>query len=70
MSIRAKMVCNSVEGGRAKFTTQYDETISKEDAGFSKATPSGNAEFQIDNPKAVEQLAAGKAYYFDISPVN
>jgi hypothetical protein len=70
MSVRAKMVCQSVEGGRVKFSCQYDERINAEDAGFTKATPSGSAEYQIDNPKAIEQFQAGKAYYFDITPAD
>jgi hypothetical protein len=37
---------------------------------FQKATPTGMAEFQIDNPKAAEQLTIGKSYYFDISPAE
>jgi hypothetical protein len=36
---------------------------------FAKATPSGNAEFVIDNPDAFKQLTIGAHYYFDISPV-
>jgi hypothetical protein len=49
---------------------QYDTKVCEEDKGFQKATPSGMAEFQIDNPKASEQLVIGKAYYFDITPVG
>ena len=72
MGIRAKMVLTGVfaqqwGGAKAIFQCQYDEKLCKEDASFQKATPSGNAEFQIDNPKAAEQLVIGKAYYFDIS---
>jgi hypothetical protein len=73
MSTRAKMVLHSVVpmqygGAQAIFTCQYDGSL--EDRGFCKATPSGEARFQIDNPKALEQLVIGKAYYFDISPAD
>lgn len=70
MSIRAKMVLQSKNNGRAVFDCQYDQKIASEDSGFQKATPSGHAEYQIDNPKALEQLEPGKAYYFDITPAE
>ncbi len=35
---------------------------------FTKATLSGTAEFNIDNPKAAEQLVIGQSYFFDITP--
>ena len=74
MAIRAKMTLQGVFGQtwggfKAIFSCQYDPKICAEDAGFQKATPSGQAEFQIDNPKAIEQLVIGKAYYFDIAEV-
>ena len=40
-----------------------------EDISFQKATPSGHAEYQIDNPKAAEQLVIGKQYYVDFTMV-
>lgn len=72
MSIRCKMVLENVfaqtyGGSKAIFRCQYDQKLCEEDASFQKATPSGMAEFQIDNPKAAEQLVIGQAYYFDIS---
>jgi hypothetical protein len=75
MSIRAKMVLQGMvpntygDGAQAVFCCHYDSS-KPEDVGFSKATPSGDARFQIDNPKAAEQLVVGKAYYFDISPAD
>lgn len=71
--VRAKMVLHSVipmqyGGAQAIFNCQYDQSV--EDKGFCKATPSGEARFQIDNPKALEQLVIGKAYYFDMSPAD
>ena len=72
MAIRAKMRLNRVfpqqwGGCKAIFNCEYDAKVCEEDAGFQKATPSGQAEFQIDNPKAAEQLVIGKSYYFDIT---
>lgn len=74
MSIRAKMTLINVVGMyggcKAIFTCQYDTKKNEEDVGFSKATPSGMAEFQIDNPEASKQLHIGKSYYFDITPAE
>lgn len=74
MAIRAKMVLEGVyaqswSGAKAIFRCTYDPAR-EEDKSFQKATPSGMAEFQIDNPAAAEQLVIGKQYYFDISPVE
>lgn len=74
MTTRCKMTLTSLEqygNGRAtaNFSCLYDEGLSKEDAAFSKATPSGHAGFEIDNEAVLENLKPGKAYYFDISEV-
>ena len=74
MSIRCKMKLQEViaqkwGGAKAIFACEYDEEVSAEDKGFQKATPTGTAEFQIDNPEASKQLVIGQAYYFDITPV-
>lgn len=53
---------------RIKFSTIYDPSI-PEDQRFNAATPSGSAEFQIDNPKALEQFKLGADYYVDSTPV-
>jgi hypothetical protein len=71
--IRAKLTLEGIYaqswgGAKAIFRCTYDQTIA-EDVRFQKATPSGMAEFQIDNPKASEQLVIGKSYYFDIYEV-
>lgn len=71
MAIRAKMRLSGVYaqqwgGAKAIFQCEYDQN-KEEDKSFQKATPSGQAEFQIDNPKAAEQLVIGKSYYFDIT---
>jgi len=75
MAIRCKMRLENVfrtEWGSAKvfFRCNYDSKLSEEDVGFQKATPSGSAEFMIDNPKAAEQLVIGRDYYvtFDAVP--
>lgn len=72
-SIRAKMRLNNIFGqawGGAKviFHCAYDPAI-PEDQSFSKATPNGVAEFQIDNEAASGRLTIGKSYYFDITEV-
>lgn len=71
--IRAKMKLEAVVahqwgGAKAIFHCQYDSKA-EEDKAFCKATPSGLAEFQIDNPAAVAQLVIGRYYYFDIVEV-
>ena len=72
MAIRCKMKLNNVfaqswGGAKAIFNCQYDPALCEEDRSFQKATPSGMAEFTIDNPKAAEQLVIGRDYYFDIT---
>lgn len=74
MAICAKMRLEGVYGqswggSKAIFRCDYDPS-SPEDLRFQKATPTGMAEFQIDNPKASEQLVIGKSYYFDITPAD
>ena len=73
MTIRCKMTLENVfaqswGGSKAIFRCTYDQKIA-EDISFQKATPTGCAEFQIDNPKAAEQLVIGQAYYVDFTPV-
>lgn len=65
MAIRCKMRLDNVfrqqwGGIKAFFSCSYDEKLAKEDVSFQKATPTGNAEFVIDNPKAAEQLEIGQ----------
>ena len=71
MAIRAKMTLQGVfsnqwGGMKAVFNCSYDPQ-NKEDQSFQKATPSGSAEFVIDNPVVFPELVIGQAYYFDIS---
>lgn len=75
MSIRCKMKLESVfaqtwGGAKAIFRCEYDPQLVAEDRAFQKATPTGHAEFQIDNPKAAEQLVIGRHYYVDFTPVE
>lgn len=75
MAIRCKMRLSTVigqthGGAKAIFHCEYDPKLIAEDASFQKATPSGMAEFVIDNPMAFEQLTIGESYYFDIVPVR
>lgn len=72
MSIRCKMRLENVfaqshGGAKAIFRCEYDSKLCEEDRAFQKATPIGHAEFQIDNPKAAEQLVIGKQYYVDFT---
>jgi hypothetical protein len=71
MAVRAKLTLTSVAdqswGGKTlKFSAVYDTSI-PEDQRFQKATPSGSAEFTIDNPAALEQFVLGDSYYVDFS---
>jgi hypothetical protein len=52
-------------GVKAIFNCEYD-TTTPEDQRFQKATPTGLAEFSIDNPDAIAHLVIGKSYYFDM----
>lgn len=74
MSVQAKMyleavVAQSWGGVKAIFRAHYDPNV-PEDQAFQKATPTGMAEFVVDNPKAIEQLVIGKHYYFNIVPCD
>lgn len=74
MTIRAKMTLENVfaqtwGGAKAIFRCVYDNST-EENARFTKATPSGFAEFQIDNPEAAKQLIIGKQYYVDFIQID
>lgn len=68
MHIQA-IVPNGWGGVKVLFQAQYDDKI-EEDRRFQKATPTGSAEFTIDNPAAFGQLVPGGRYYFDIHPAD
>ena len=74
MAIRCKMRLDNIfrnewGGLKAFFSCQYDQRLAEEDRAFQKATPSGSAEYIIDNPKAQEQLIIGRYYYVDFHPI-
>ncbi|MDE2471019.1 MAG: hypothetical protein KGL35_20320 [Bradyrhizobium sp.] len=74
MSVRCKMRLESVipvtwGGSQAIFRCEYDQRKCAGDISFTKATPFGEARFQIDNPAALAQLTIGAYYYFDMTPV-
>lgn len=50
-------------------TPQYDMKIA-EDVSFSKATPTGRIEMQIDNPVAIERMPIGQLFYVDFTPID
>ena len=60
---------NYGSGVKVIFHAEYDQSI-PEDRSFSKATPSGSAEFVIDNPAVMDMLVIGGRYYFDITPMS
>lgn len=75
MSVRAKMVLTSIKRTSYSknqmifgFSCQYDSST-PEDQRFQKYTPSGTAEFYVENPVVEEQFKLGEAYYIDFSPV-
>jgi hypothetical protein len=76
MTVRAKLTVENITEihgtwGTSKtvnFRTQYDNTI-PEDQRFQKATPSGSASFNIDNPAALEQFQPGYTFYVDFTLV-
>lgn len=70
--IRAKFFCQSTTahayGGKDVFLTAVSGKPGEkmnEDAGFNKATPSGEVKMRIDNPAAVDFFQPGKSYYLD-----
>lgn len=72
MAVRAKVICEGVEGSTVTFRTVYEPDAEKdsENARFTQATPWGEIKMGIDNPVAREQFHAGKAYYVDFTPVT
>jgi hypothetical protein len=74
VAIRCKMQLENVfastyNGAKAVFRCTYDPQLIAEDLEFSKATPTGMAEFQVSNPVAAKQLVIGAFYYVDFTPV-
>lgn len=48
---------------------QYDQAIA-EDVSFSKATPTGRIEMQIDNETAIAAMPIGQVFYVDFTPAS
>lgn len=72
MGIRCLMrldhvIPNMWGGAQALFSCTYDQSLADEGKAFQKATPSGSATFQIDNPAATAQLIIGAYYYVDFT---
>lgn len=70
--VRAKVVCEGIDGNAVKFRTVYEPDASKdtENARFTQATPWGEIRMGIDNPKALEQFQPGTEYYVDFHPAT
>jgi len=51
---------------RVKLDAQYDDGLSKENASFARATPSGTIEFTWDNPNV--NFEPGDVLYVDFTP--
>ena len=47
----------------------YDTSI-PEDQRFFDATPSASFELLVNNPKALEELKLGRAFYLDFVPIE
>lgn len=74
MATRAKFRCSVIEdygtSKKVKLNAVYAPDANGEDAGFTKATPSGELWMTIDNPNASCQFEPGKHYYLDISQAD
>jgi hypothetical protein len=57
-------------GRRVKLSTAYDEKLSKEDAAFCKATPSGEMTVTIDNPNVFDTFKPGAYVYVDVISID
>lgn len=55
---------------KVRLEAQYDPKLCAEDVTFSKATPTGHLEMQVDNPAALAQLPIGGYFYVDLTPVE
>lgn len=71
MTTRAKFRCNFVrDHGDNKFvnlSVVYSRKEGTENRDFTKATPGGTIEMQIDNPLASVQFKPGNYYYVDFT---
>jgi len=73
MSVRAKFKVQEQTryefAGKVKLMAIYD-TSTPENERFTKATPSGTLEMQIDNPAALDQFTPGAVFYLDFTPAD
>ncbi len=74
MSIRCKMKCSEVvqhktEGKVTREDVRLDVVVadSKENAIWSKYTPTGNFQFSVTNEECFGKIIAGKTYYIDLN---
>ena len=67
--VRAKFVCDSIQGGVVKFRAVYEPDAEKnpEDARFTQATPWGTIEMAIDNSAALKEIYQGGVFYVDFT---
>lgn len=72
MAVRAKVICDSIEGNAVSFSTVFEPDAARdtENARFTQATPWGSIRLGIDNPAALEQFTPGQAYYVDFNAVE
>ena len=72
---RAKFYCNtqtqhawSDQARTFRFQAVYDPDGSSEDQAFSRATPAGTLEIQVDKPESY--FTVGKYYYLDFTEAD
>jgi hypothetical protein len=70
--VRCKVYVESVTkfgGGNGQVKLRaIHSTDTPENERFTKATPSGDATFMIDNPPVVEMLQPGRHFHLDLTP--
>lgn len=59
----------SYSGEEVVLHPMYDSSI-PEDQRFAQTTPSGKLTMHVDNPTALEELALGRIFYLDFTPVE
>lgn len=71
MTTRAKFQCLSVTdhgwNKTIKLQVVYSRKEGEENYDFTKATPNGTIEMQIDNPHAAVQFVPQRLYYVDFT---
>lgn len=75
-SVRAKMVCGSVEKTGSNENEQYSIRLtpvtsgSKENETFYKYTPGGTVIMEVVSPEVAERFKVGEEYYLDFTEVK